>query len=229
MTAPTTTPPLDDALLDRLRTAPVLGFTGKAGSGKSAAAAHLFSTQANIMRIAFARALKAMVKALITNTKPLADKTTPITFIEHPKRKEEPVEFLAGFTPRFLMQTLGTEWGRKAVHPDFWVAIVARKVSQQLSAPTRRTKRPHVIIDDLRFENEAEMVRGFDGMVIRVVRPGHDKPAAVDAHDSERLDFDADLTIINSGTLDEFEALLDRIWPMTRPTKGARVPPDKRL
>jgi hypothetical protein len=44
------------------------------------------------------------------------------------------------------MVTLGTEWGRDAVHPDLWVRLWAA------SGP--RTSR--VVVEDVRFPNEVE-------------------------------------------------------------------------
>jgi hypothetical protein len=51
-----------------------------------------------------------------------------------------------GVSPRHLMVTLGTEWGRDAVHPDLWVRIWAASLPEAA----------HVVAEDVRFPNEVE-------------------------------------------------------------------------
>ncbi len=86
--------------------------------------------------------------------------------------KEEPIAWLDGVTPRHMMQTLGTEWGRTLVHPELWIRRVMRLASVRGGA----------VVSDVRFPNEAEAIRGLGGIVIRVNRDGC---GSADAHASE--------------------------------------------
>ncbi|MFZ9014106.1 MAG: adenylate kinase [Alphaproteobacteria bacterium] len=70
-----------------------------------------------------------------------------------------------GVSPRQMMQTLGTEWGRSCIHPELWVMVAAGAVEQQ-----RKLGRD-VVIDDVRFPNEAEMIRRLGGELWLVDRP----------------------------------------------------------
>ena len=70
-----------------------------------------------------------------------------------------------GVTPRQMMQTLGTEWGRACVHPDLWVMTAEAEA-------VNRLKRRDVVFDDVRFPNEAEMIRRLGGELWLVDRPG---------------------------------------------------------
>jgi hypothetical protein len=86
-----------------------------------------------------------------------------------PENKEEPIEWLSGVrevTPRYLMQTLLTAWGRELVHPDLWAMVLGQKILKC---------EEDIVIDDLRFDNEAKLLLnrfGKQARIIKLVRPG---------------------------------------------------------
>ena len=80
-------------------------------------------------------------------------------------KKEEKIAGL-GVSPRQMMQTLGTEWGRSCIHPDLWIMVAAGSVEKQLK------RGRNVVIDDVRFPNEAEMILRLGGKLWLVDRPG---------------------------------------------------------
>lgn len=99
-----------------------------------------------------------------------------------------------GVSARHMMQTLGTEWGRACIHPDFWV-MIARAKAERILADGRS-----VVIDDVRFPNEAAMIRELGGELWRIERPS----IAYDGdHESEGglEDITPDRVIVNDGTL----------------------------
>ncbi len=99
-----------------------------------------------------------------------------------------------GVSARHMMQTLGTEWGRACIHPDFWV-MIARAKTQRIMADGRS-----VVIDDVRFPNEAAMIRELGGELWRIDRPG----IAYDGdHSSEGglEEITPDRVIVNDGTI----------------------------
>ena len=107
-----------------------------------------------------------------------------------------------GVSARHMMQTLGTEWGRACIHPDFWV-MIARAETQRIMADGRS-----VVIDDVRFPNEAAMIRDLGGELWRIERPGviydgdHSSEGGLD-------DITPDRVIVNDGTIDQ---LLEKIY-----------------
>ena len=109
-----------------------------------------------------------------------------------------------GVTVRHLLQTLGTEWGRQCVHPHLWTECWKR----------RSRKYAYVVVDDVRFPNEAELIRGArgtdQGQLWVVRRPG---ASVGPAHASEgSLDgWVFDQILSNSGTIDELHTLIDKI------------------
>lgn len=71
-----------------------------------------------------------------------------------------------GVTGRHLLQTLGTEWGRQCLRPTFWIdcwSAVARRALQAGDS---------VVVDDVRFPNEAEAIQALGGQVWLIDRPG---------------------------------------------------------
>lgn len=191
---------------------PLVGFTGLAGSGKSTAANWILRNHANPIKVPFAGPLKKMLYELLRDALPATWHIKAREYIEDPVLKNEPIPFLGGYSARRLMQTLGTEWGRKAVHEDFWVGIAASKVERIMGTPQKRGPNTplKVVFDDVRFANEAMMIRAYDGVVVRVVRPGI---APVEDHDSETLDFEADIVLDNSGTEEDLHAQLAALFP----------------
>ena len=102
-------------------------------------------------------------------------------------------------TYRQILQLYGTEYRRRQ-DPDYWV----KRLEEKLKGHER------VVIDDVRFLNEVEMVQRLGGRVIRIDRPGAEKSR----HESEiTLDtFDGwDGVIENTGTLGELE---EKVWKL---------------
>jgi hypothetical protein len=203
--------------LDELRNAPFIGITGKAGSGKTLAANWFLRNHVQVVKFAFAKSLKTMVYELIRESIPKTWPHKAGEYIDDPILKETPIPFLANQTARHLMQTLGTEWGRQTVHPDFWVAIAANKIERTLASGFKSGTNYKLLalFDDVRFANEAAMLRSYGGVILRVERPDTAKPAEIAAHASEEMDFAADVTLVNDGTPEDLHAMLAEIWPPT--------------
>ena len=107
-----------------------------------------------------------------------------------------------GVSARHMMQTLGTEWGRACIHPDFWV-MIARAETQRIMNDGRS-----VVIDDVRFPNEATMICDLGGELWRIDRPG---VIYSGDHSSEGglEDIIPHQVIVNDGSIDQ---LLEKIY-----------------
>lgn len=149
----------------------LIGFTGLAGCGKSTAAKHL-EQQHNWTRARMADPLKNMLRSLYAD---MGHSGVEIERRIEGALKDSP-DGIVG-TPRHLMQTLGTEWGRKIIHRDFWVNVAAARI---LSC------KGHVVVEDIRFDNEAKMIRALGGRIIRIVRADHVSAAGDGSHESEK-------------------------------------------
>lgn len=85
-------------------------------------------------------------------------------------KKMEPNELWGGKTNRFAQQTIGTEWGRKIISQDIWVNCVTRDIERIYADRFSNEAQTIIVIDDLRFPNEAQMVRDFGGELWTVRR-----------------------------------------------------------
>ena len=104
-------------------------------------------------------------------------------------------------TPRYCLQQLGTEWGRRC-YPNTWVDYAIRTAAEVMRVengtaftykynfgviPIATPTPPRgVVIPDVRFRNEIDAVHGAGGKVIRVVRESAGLQGAAGMHQSEK-------------------------------------------
>lgn len=165
---------------------PVIGFMGKMRAGKDTAADSL-AREHMFHRMSFADSLKAMLAAGFPG----------IDF--NGGDREAAIEWL-GKSPRQLMQTLGTEWGRELAHQNLWVLLLNErwKAAKQENALG-------LVISDVRFPNEAEWVLQQGGLLIEIVRPGR-HPISGHASETSNLDHLPKVRITNDGTVPQLRA-----------------------
>lgn len=138
----------------------ILGLHGPAGSGKTHLAQYLCQTY-GWKRLSFAFPLRAMLSALFYEAG--FDHADIMHLLNSQAGKNEPIPELCGLSPRRLMQTLGTEWGRQAAHPQLWVNLAQNKVQRlKKSQPDL----PGIVFDDVRFPNEKETIENIGGVVV---------------------------------------------------------------
>lgn len=140
----------------------ILGLCGKAGSGKTTirqALCRLYDVESLPMASTLKEFVLAVYPALTDKHVygPLKDTILPVY----------------GKSGRQLLQEIGTDLMR-AYDPDIWL----RPIVQRIEAWPNRS----FIIDDVRFENEAAMIRKMGGHIIHVRRVSQ---GFVDPHVSE--------------------------------------------
>lgn len=163
-------------------------YSSTMGAGKTTVANYLVENY-GYERLKFARILKDMLFVFLES---FVD--DPWEYIEGDK-KEDVIPDL-GVTCRYLMQTLGTEWGRMQVGLDTWVIATLNKLN-----PNQR-----YIIDDMRFPNEYKALKDKGFVLIKLV--GYGELTQKHASEGSLDDFTFDYVIQNNGTL---ENLLDKI------------------
>lgn len=99
-------------------------------------------------------------------------------------------------SPRQIMQKVGTDLFRNHFHEEFWLKLfeIWYKEHSHLN----------IVCTDVRFENEAELIKKLGGILIKIDRPIQFMD--YDNHESEQLLFNLyDFTIINDSSIDEYE------------------------
>ena len=169
---------------------PLIGLAGRARVGKDTAAG-IIAALTRGYTYSFATPVRAM----------LAPLGIDLNLPYWEARKDEFIPAL-GVSPRRLMQTLGTEWGRDTINPDIWLVMAQRRL---------HASGPGMVVSDIRFENEAAWVRKFGGCVLHITRKD---ALAVEAHSSETPvpRFPEDITITNDGTIEELRYALEEVF-----------------
>lgn len=161
----------------------IIGLCGAANAGKN--------TVADLLRpdavIAFADPLYEALSVMLG---------IPVAKLRDRQFKETVIPWLRK-SPRQMLQTLGTEWGRGMVNDRLWLILAERRIRSAIDHGART-----IAITDVRFDNEAELILGLGGSIVAVSRPGaatcvgHVSEAGIDP----RL---ISLTLENSGTVDD--------------------------
>lgn len=180
----------------------IIGLTGyggvTAGVGKDTAAKYLTDYYVRDFRsVAFADPIRAAMKAVFG---------WDDSYFNHPKKNEVDERF--GISPRKAMQTLGTEWGRNLINTDLWLILAQQRIEPLIGAGF------NVLITDVRFNNEADMIRKLGGTVWHINRKVEGGAGTEAGHSSENgVDFvkSKDAYIDNNETLGNFFYTLDNL------------------
>lgn len=221
----------------------IIGISGLAGSGKDAVADVLVKKH-NFVRVSLADPLKRICAEVFDWDEerlwgPSEKRNEPderyyrhtITLrtrqvLEEP---EVPPEHIPQYlTPRYALQQLGTEWGRNC-YDNVWVEYAVRvakklmtgygyeySVSEGLRHSLSQNSSPAraVAIPDVRFRNEVEGLKKAGAKLVRVKRPGFEKPRWDHASETEQMqisDSEFDHIIENIGDLHHLGLLTDRM------------------
>jgi hypothetical protein len=117
-------------------------------------------------------------------------------------RKEDPMPEFGGHSPRALLQSLGTEWGRQMVDSNLWLTLAAKALRQ---------RGPGMIIADVRFDNEATWVRNIGGVLLHIER-GKAPPVRAHASEAGVQQLPGDLRIFNESSLDSLHVGLAKLF-----------------
>lgn len=171
----------------------IIGFSGGMGVGKSTAVNVLrANTDRPVYLIKFAQPLYDMQELIYNRIRPVYER--PESFVKDRK----------------LLQWLGTEWGRDTISKTLWVDLWKARAGQVFFDNPRSI----IVCDDVRFDNEAETIKGAGGQVVLLTAKGSADRAfggeGIKQHSSEAgIDGKyVDHHVDNSGTLDNFKAKL---------------------
>lgn len=158
----------------------LIGINGKLGSGKDTLASLIkkHASVNNVVNKSFAYKLKIM-GAFLTGTE------EPLWFSQEGKNVMLPAW---GMTIGEFQQKLGTEAIRNGLHTNAWVLALMADYDKIFNW----------IITDVRFPNEADVVKEHGGIVIRI----DGDPAGVRARSSRNLNHPSEISLDNYENFD---------------------------
>lgn len=179
----------------------IIGLTGNIGAGKDSVA--------NILVNNYGFRMVSLVQPVVDALSGLfnVDKR----FFTDRELKETPQKALLGRTPRELMRTLGTDWGRKLVDEDIWLKI----------AELRGEFEGDVVVNAVRFDNEAYYLGllGYRGLldisIWHIIRPNNPFEKNMSSHASD-MGIDEgyiDEVLINDGLLGSLASKVHALLP----------------
>ncbi|MCP3669986.1 MAG: adenylate kinase [Gammaproteobacteria bacterium] len=166
----------------------IIAIAGPAQSGKSTVATYLQTL--GFTEDSFAAPIRKCVAHILG-----------ISLSQLESSKEQFFE-LVNCTPRKMMQTLGTEWGREMIQNDLWIVSLQERIKHEPGS---------VVISDLRFENEATIVRLMGAEIWHIERPKN--AAAVAYHVSEKgiVRQPHDRVLLNDGEHDKLYGQIEKL------------------
>lgn len=183
----------------------VIGLTGPAGSGKDTVGDILVRNH-NFVKIALADPLKNGISAMFGISNDV---------LNYRDLKEKPHPLLCNRTPRYVMQTLGTEWGRNLIADDIWTRIADQTI-KKYKKNAFDLNINGVVITDIRFESEAKWFRSISNNLWHIKR--NDNPYHISSdHISENgiKMLDEDWSILNNFSIDELERMVNFLYSLT--------------
>lgn len=167
----------------------LIGITGAAGSGKNTVADMI--PGAHVIQLA--DPLYAMLSEMLG---------IDIDVLRLRSTKEHVIPWI-GKSPRQLLQTLGTEWGRGCVRDDLWIRLLDRRLVSMRS-------RTVVAVADVRFDNEADYIREVGGEVWHIRR--HGVVGGTHVSESGVTVKPGDVVISNDSTIDALRSAVMDAW-----------------
>lgn len=192
----------------------LIALCGAAGAGKDTVADMLPAR-----KLAFADTLYAEVaEAWGVTVEWLKDRKRkggpqPELRVGYSKDKDFVAHFMGGRTtdpplwvwrsPRQILQW----WGdyRRAQDPDYFVNAARKEVLFHWAHES-------IVLTDVRFPNEAAMVRQLGGQIWQIRRPGYEAGGTGHASDTDGSEFAPDLVVTNGGSLEDLQATVLAAW-----------------
>jgi len=168
----------------------LIGLTGYAQSGKDTVASILVEKY-GYTRIAFADKIRDFLYGInpMVACSPTGYLQDLVNLVGWDKAKQEP-------QVRRLLQDLGIS-ARELLDENIWITTALSKVDKDV----------RVVVTDVRFENEAMMIKLMGGQLWRVKRVGFG-PVNEHVSESELDGYKVNQIFVNNGTLEDLEVLV---------------------
>jgi len=133
----------------------IIRLTGKKGCGKTSAAISMRDHHGYIVRSLATPLKDTLVKFGV-----------PVENMETPGLKETPLEQFGNKSAREVMQLFGTDFARAMISNTIWVDKLRQDIQTLIDSGIE-----DIVVDDIRFNNEARAIKELCGVIVEVSRP----------------------------------------------------------
>lgn len=189
----------------------LIGVMGNKGSGKTTISEFLKESYIFTEK-SFADPLKRACQVLFN----LSDDQIYST----QEKKETPDPRWFNCTPRKILQFVGTDLLRNnldQIMPGLGVNVFTHSFKIWYDNEIKKNPQINIIVSDVRFQNEIDLIQSLDGFVIKIDRPNN-----LDVNDMHQSEIELrnistfNYLVVNDGTLDQFykktETILQSIY-----------------
>lgn len=170
----------------------LIGFHGRAGAGKTTCADHL--VRCGFVKDAYAKTMKQAVSAMFD---------IPMDILNGDIHVKNQIDPYWGISYREILQRFATEACRNTFGQNIWVRAFWRRYPD---IPWRG-----LVIEDIRFENEAVAIVERGGIIIQVTNDIADSAPCIHKSEMPIPDHLIDFTISNNGSKNDLYNKVDDI------------------
>lgn len=161
----------------------IIGISGKKQSGKSTLSDLLLNRLSSSVEVCFADKLKEVVRDIFIE--PVQGGYIDLSILDNEQFKN--TKHPCGLTYREILQQVGTDSLRK-LWPEIWLA------NYKYVVKTLNSNYDYIVTPDVRFINEAELVKRNGGILVRLTRnplnDKHESETALDGYNKWDLTID---------------------------------------
>ncbi len=187
----------------------LIGIGGHLREGKDAVALRLVEKH-GFVRIGFADQIREELicylgRSLVDHV--LDSASLGFGFFRDASNTEDALRKYLEEKPDRFARTMQQEWGRmrRAQDSGYWIAAWRRKNNLE-----RFVNKRDIVVPDVRFLSEVDVIRNLGGVILRVTRPGYDGDRdESEVFAREYLGWDAEL--MNDGMLEDLWAKVDAL------------------
>jgi hypothetical protein len=188
----------------------LVGIIGQKGSGKSLTSSYIKAKYPKITSYSLSVPIKKIGEIF----------GFPMQFLYGTQEDKAKIYEPLGISAREFLQKFGTEIGREMLSKLFhmkwnniWIQLLDNKICLDMQSMCPSDMPNMILIDDIRFKDEAEYIKSKNGILIKLIRtPNSPINNTIDMHRSEQESniISPHYILTNDGSIDDLYQKIDK-------------------